>query len=190
MMTAWHRMATGTGALMILCLALAGPAAAQSEAPPSPELAGGAIVGDRPFYPVTATIPSGRPGAAGDGTSDAATSGYVFEFLAAPDGDVAGLGGYAVQDGRRVGLCEPIPVRLAGPPPRTIYLFPCGPGGGAGGGGTLSVESLVVEFNLDATDPASGAPVPFGITVQEILDGGVAGALQLSIPLPEGPAAQ
>lgn len=186
MFTEWHRMATGTGALLILCLAHAGAAAAQAEAPPSPEHAGGAIVGDRPFYPVTATIPSGLPGVAGDGTSDAATSGYVFEFLAAPDGDVAGLGGYAVQDGRRVGLCEPIPVRLAGPPPRTIYLFPCGPGGG----GTLSVDSLVVEFNLDATDPASGALVPFGITVQEILDGGVADALQLPIPLPEGPAAQ
>ncbi len=187
MMTTWHRMATGTGALMILCLAHAGPAAAQSEAPPSPEQIGGVTVGDRPFYPVTATIPSNRLDLPGDAATDPATSGYVFEFLAAPDGDVAGLDGYALQDGRRVGLCEPIPVRLAGPPPRTIYLFPCGTGGG--GGGMLSTDSLVVEFNLDATDPDSGEVIPFGITVQEILDGGVADLLQLPIPLPEGPTA-
>lgn len=180
------RVATGIGAVMMSCLVHSGPAAAQSEAPETYRQAGSASVGDQPFYPVTATIPSTRTGLAGAAKTEDTTSEYVFEFLAGPDGDVAGLDGYVLQDGQRVGLCDPIPVRLAGPPPRTIYLFPCGPGGGR----TLSVDALVVEFNLDATDPVSGAIVPFGITVQEIQGSGVAETLKLPIPLPGDAAAQ
>jgi len=178
-------MATGIGAL-IFCLADAGTVAAQSDAPQETSRFGIATVGDQPFYRIIATIPSNLPALEGDGAADSATSGYVFEFLAAPDGDVAGLDAYALQNGRRVGLCQPIPVRLAGPPPRTIYLFPCGPGGG----GTLSIESLIVEFNLDGIDPATGEEIPFGITLQEIIGGAAADPLQLQITLPMDTAAQ
>lgn len=178
-------MASRIGVLFF-CLADAGTVAAQSVALQETLPLGIATVGDRPFYQITASIPSNVPALEGNGAADSATLGYVFEFLAAPDGDVVGLAAYALQNGRRDVLCQPIPVNLGGNPPRTIYLVPCGPGGG----GTLSIESLIVEFNLDSIDPSTGEVIPFGITLQEIIGGEVANPLQLQITLPMGRAVQ
>ena len=167
----------GIGA-MVLFAFQGGAVAAQSDMLQAMGQVGIATVGDQPFYPVTATLPSSLP--AIEGETSAAAMAYQFEFLATPDGAVAGLDAFVVQNGQRVGRCQPVPVRLAGPPPRTIYMFPCPPAGG----GTLSVPSLVVEFNLDATSPITGEAVPFGITVQEIIGGATAEPLQLQIALP------
>lgn len=176
MMSYKHRC-IGISAMVLFALQ-GSVVAAQTDMLKAIEQVGIATVGDQPFYPVTATLPSSLPAIEGETHSTA--TGYEFEFLATPDGAVTGLDAFVMQNGQRVGRCQPVPVRLAGPPPRTIYMFPCGPAGG----GTLSVPSLVVEFNLDGTNPATGEAVPFAITVQEIIGGTTAAPLQLPINLP------
>lgn len=145
----------------------------------------GVIVRQEPFFSVTATVPSSQLQGVSEQRPDRSDAGYEIHFLMSPSGDVEGLSAYSLEQGSRRPLCDPIPVRLLGPPPRTIYLIPIGCGG-SGGGGMLSTDTLIVEFSPDAVDPERDTPIPFGLSVQEVLEGQSGESVQMSLDLPTG----
>lgn len=140
---------------------------------------GFATVLDQPFYSVTASVPTLQT----ESIDDRDNTGYEIDFLVSPSGEIAGLNAYNLTEGQRTQMCSPIPVQLVGPPPRTIYLIPIGCGG-RGGGGTLSQDTLVVEFSDDGDNLTDAAPLTLDVSVQEILDGVTGVPMKIPVTLP------
>lgn len=138
-------------------------------------------IAPQPFYSVTAQLPSLQATAPETGQPN---TSYELDFLASPDGEIANLNAFLLQDGQRRALCDPIPITV-GNPPRTIWLIPDGCGDGGGGAGVLSVDTLVVEFATDdVIDLNDGTGTGLSLSVQEITRGVTSMPQRLDVPLP------
>lgn len=178
----FRRMSVAKAAAAAMLAAL--PAIAPAQSLPGTIASESAVtIAPQPFYSVTAQLPSLQAIAPEAGQPDAT---YEFDFLASPEGEIANLNAFLLQDGQRRALCDPIPITV-GNPPRTIWLIPagCGEGDGGGGAGILSLDTLVVEFATDdVIDLNDGTGTGLSLSVQEITRGVTSMPQRLDVPLP------
>jgi hypothetical protein len=130
-----------------------------------------------PFFRVMTTIPDALPTA--EGNADIELS-YFIDAL----GDISSVSLMSVAGTQVRGACEPIIFKV-GNPPRTYWLVPAGCGSGGGAGGTMSIEPVLIDFEL-APDPASNAEGVFDYKINVISAGGegLSTALNSTVTLP------
>lgn len=115
-----------------------------------------------PFFRVMTTIPDALPTT--EGAADIGLS-----FFIDPAGEISSVSLMNVGGLRVSGACEPICFKV-GNPPRTYCFVSAGCGGG-GGGGTLSIEPVLIDFEL-APDQKSNAKGVFEYVIKVITAGG------------------